>query len=69
MIKVFRINLLGTISMISACGSLDNSFLVKRQCPLSTPINFNDGNVYTVEVSISRSSTSVSPMFTGVRLF
>jgi hypothetical protein len=36
---------------------------------LLTAINFNDGNVYTVEVSISRSSTSVSPIFTGVRPF
>jgi hypothetical protein len=69
LIRVFRVNLLGSTSMISACASLDNSFLVKRQCPLMTPINFNDGNVYTVEVSISRSSTSVSPIFTGVRLF
>ena len=69
MIKVFRINLLGSTSMISACGSVDNAFISKRQCPLMTAINFNDGNVYTVEVSISRSSTSVSPIFTGVRLF
>lgn len=69
MIKVFRVNLLGSTSMISACGSLDAGFISKRQCPLLTPINFNDGNVYTVEVSISRSSTSVSPIFTGVRLF
>lgn len=69
MIKVFRINLLGTTSMISACGSGDAAFITKWQCNLLTPINFNDGNVYTVEVSISRSSTSVSPIFTGVRLF
>ena len=69
LIKVFRINLLGTTSMISSCGSVDNAFIVKRQCSLLNPINFNDGNVYTVEVSISRSSTSVSPIFTGVRLF
>lgn len=69
LIKVFRINLLGTISMISACGSGDGSFISKTRCPLMTPINFNDGNVYTVEVSISRSTTSVSPIFTGVRLF
>lgn len=69
LIKVFRINLLGSTSMISSCGSLDAAFISKRQCALMTPINFNDGNVYTVEVSISRSSTSVSPIFTGVRLF
>ncbi len=69
MVKVFRINLLGSTSMISACASLDGSFISKRQCALQTPINFNDGNVYTVEVSISRSTTAVSPIFTGVRLF
>jgi hypothetical protein len=69
LIKVFRTNLLGSISMISACRSQDASFISKTQCALQTPINFNDGNVYTVEVSISRSSTAVSPLFTGVRLF
>ena len=68
-IRVFRINLLGTTSSIGACGSLDAAFISKWQCPLLNPINFNDGNVYTVEVRISRSSTSVSPIFTGVRLF
>jgi hypothetical protein len=68
-IRVFRVKLLGSISMISACGSQDAGFISKWQCPLLTPINFNDGNVYTVEVAISRSSTSVSPIFTGVRLF
>jgi hypothetical protein len=55
--------------MISACASVDSAFIAKRQCPLMTPINFNDGNVYAVEVSISRSTTAVSPIFTGVRLF
>ena len=69
LIKVFRISLLGTTSMISSCGSSDAAFISKWQCTLLNPINFNDGNVYTVEVSISRSTTSVSPIFTGVRLF
>jgi hypothetical protein len=69
MMKVFRVNPLGSISMISACASVDSAFIAKRQCPLMTPINFNDGNVYAVEVSISRSTTAVSPIFTGVRLF
>jgi len=69
LVKVFRISLLGTTSMINSCASGDAAFISKWQCNLLTPINFNDGNVYTVEVSISRSSTSVSPIFTGVRLF
>lgn len=69
LIKIFRINLLGTTSMINSCASGDAAFISKWQCTLFTPINFNDGNVYTVEVVISRSSTSVSPIFTGVRLF
>jgi len=69
MIKVFRVNPLGSISMIGACGSVDSAFIAKRQCPLMAAINFNDGNVYSVEVSISRSTTAVSPIFTGARLF
>jgi len=69
LVKVFRVSLLGTTSNISSCASVDNSLITKRQCSLLNTINFNDGNVYLVEVSISRSSTSVSPIFTGVRLF
>ena len=69
LVKIFRVSLLGTTSNISSCGSVDNALITKKQCTLTNAINFNDGNVYLVEVVISRSSTSVSPIFTGVRLF
>lgn len=68
-VLVRRTRLTGTITAIGACESQDASLTSKWRCPLTTPVNFNDGDIYTVEVTISRSSTSVSPRFTGVRLF
>lgn len=32
-------------------------------------VDFNAGYIYIVRILVSRSSTSVTPMFTGVRIY
>jgi hypothetical protein len=68
-VQVFRLSAGGAILGMGTCISNNSSVISSTQCPLDAPINFDDGGIYTVQVSISRSSTSVSPLFTGARLF
>lgn len=59
----------GSITSNGACFSVDASLITTITCSIPTPVNFNAGFIYSVVVSVSRSSTGVSPKFLGVRLY
>lgn len=69
MARLFRLTPGGTNYMITACRSDDASTWATRQCPLLSSVNFTTGDTYTLEVTITRTSTSVTPLFRSVRLF
>lgn len=59
----------GSITSNGVCFSVDSSLITTMTCSIPTPVNFNAGYLYSVLVSVSRSSTGVNPMFLGVRLY
>ena len=69
MARLFRLTPGGTNSMIKACKSNDASVYATSECPLLSSVNFTTGDTYTLEVTITRTSTSVTPLFRAVRLF
>lgn len=59
----------GTKSTLINCTSFDSTTGTVL-CPLgSRTIDFNSGNIYAIVITISRSSTSSTPIFRGVRLY
>src|SRR6185503_15122070 len=59
----------GGVSTIATCTSNDASLITTLQCPLmGATVDFNAGFIYSVVVTVSRSTTTVSPIFLGVRL-
>jgi hypothetical protein len=58
----------GSKSTIVTCTSFDSTTGVVT-CPLGATIDFSAGNLYAIAITISRSSTSSTPFFRGVRLY
>ena len=67
-VRATLIRILGGVkSTVVICTSVDSTATVT--CPLGAPISFNSGAFYVLSVRISRSSTSSTPIFRGVRLY
>lgn len=67
-VKLVRLTA-GGISTIATCTSSDNALITTSTCSLLNSVDFNSGYIYLVQMEISRTSSSVSPFITGVRLY
>jgi hypothetical protein len=67
--RLYRLTPGGTNYMITACTSNDAAVFSTKTCSLLSTVNFTSGDTYTLEVTVSRTSTAVSPLFRSVRLY
>jgi hypothetical protein len=67
--QLYRLTPGGGNNMITSCTSNDAAVYSTTTCPLLNSVNFNTGDTYSMVVSISRSSTAVTPFFRSVRLY
>ena len=67
---LYRYTATGPLNVVTSCTSTDAPAITSLACSLmGHSVNFNAGNIYTLVVTISRTSTSVTPYFTGVRIY
>lgn len=66
-VQVFRHTLGGSYTN-GVCTSNDNAMFAITTCSLPA-INFNSGDIYSVVVTVNRTSTAVTPIFNGVRFY
>lgn len=60
----------GGLTTVTSCISTDAPYLTALSCSLGGhAVNFNTGRIYTLVVTISRTSSSATPYFGGVRLY
>lgn len=66
-VQIYRHTLGGTHTN-GVCTSNDNAMYAITTCSLPA-INFNSGDLYTAVVTVNRTSTAVTPIFNGFRLY
>jgi hypothetical protein len=60
----------GMTTSIAACTSVDSSSITVQPCSLlGATVNFNAGYIYVLRITVSRTSTALTPMFLGARLY
>lgn len=68
--RLYRLTPGGTNSMLATCGSIDAAVYSTTTCSLlGASVDFTTGDTYTLEVTVSRTSTAVTPLFRSVRLY
>lgn len=68
-VKLYRLTPGGTNSMFTSCTSADSAVYATTTCSLLGSFSFNTNDTYTAEVTLSRSSTGVDPVFRAIRLY
>ena len=58
----------GTISNVATCSLSDNAMVQTVTCSIPQ-VDFNSGYIYVVQVEVGRTSTSVSPFISGVKIY
>jgi hypothetical protein len=66
-VQIYRHTLGGTYTN-GVCTSNDNAMYAITTCTLPA-INFNSGDLYSAVVTVNRTSTAVTPIFNGFRLY
>jgi hypothetical protein len=68
-VKLYRLTPGGTNNMFTSCTSADSAGFSTTTCSLLNSFNFNTNDTYTAEVTLTRSSTGVDPVFRAIRLY
>jgi len=60
----------GLTSAIATCTSVDSSSITVQPCSLlGATVNFNAGYIYALRITVSRTTTTLTPLFLGARLY
>ena len=68
-VKLYRLTPGGTNNMFTSCTSADAAVYSTTTCALLNSFSFNTNDTYTAEVTLTRSSTGVDPVFRAIRLY
>lgn len=58
----------GTISNVATCATADDAMVQNVTCSIPQ-VDFNSGYIYVVQLEVIRTSTSVSPFISGVKIY
>jgi hypothetical protein len=67
--RLYRLAPSGTNTMMTSCSTNDSAGFTTTTCPLLGSVNFNTGDTYTIEVTITRTTSTDAPRFRSVRLY
>lgn len=68
-VKLYRLTPGGTNNNFTTCTSSDSAVYATTTCSLLGSFSFNTNDTYTAEVTLTRSSTGVDPVFRAIRLY
>jgi hypothetical protein len=68
-VRLWRLTPGGTNNMFTSCTSVDSALYSTSTCSLLNSFTFNTTDTYVAEVTLTRSTTGVDPVFRAIRLY